>query len=381
MADYVSTLTGSQIDAALTDMAYHNSEAYAVGERDGVAVDSGDVAYHNNAKYYAQIATSTVSPGDIGDAVRWDTDQSTVLTDTNKAQARANIAAGCTNPNLLDNPWFTVNQRGTGTYPLTTAAYFIDRWKSSGGNTLTINTNGIKMVSGTGTHQNLIQANPVIEGLLGKTVTASVMSQTGVISSVTFTLPSSISSGSLYDGGSVTVDGVALKVHIANTYSGLPSGYAFWLYSSATAQTVTYRAVKLELGTVSTLANDTPPNYAEELAKCQRYFVRFAPTAYTTVWNGVCINTSTFAFNITTPVPMRVSNNMTISFTGTLDFVEQTTSGAALRSVTGLTVYVPVSNSNLLRVLATTASTLGTNNLGCIYTYAYTPVIDISADL
>lgn len=35
-----------------------NSEAYAVGTRDGVDVGSGDPAYHNNSKYYAEQAGS-----------------------------------------------------------------------------------------------------------------------------------------------------------------------------------------------------------------------------------------------------------------------------------------------------------------------------------
>lgn len=33
-----------------------NSEAYAVGTRNGIPVVEGDVAYHNNAKYYAEQA-------------------------------------------------------------------------------------------------------------------------------------------------------------------------------------------------------------------------------------------------------------------------------------------------------------------------------------
>lgn len=53
---YQSTLTGEQIDAALLDMAQHNSEAYAIGKRDGTDVGSSDPTYHNNAKYYAEHA-------------------------------------------------------------------------------------------------------------------------------------------------------------------------------------------------------------------------------------------------------------------------------------------------------------------------------------
>lgn len=56
MADYISTLTGPQMDAALLDMANHTSEAWAVGERGGSPVASGDGTYHNNSKYYAEQA-------------------------------------------------------------------------------------------------------------------------------------------------------------------------------------------------------------------------------------------------------------------------------------------------------------------------------------
>lgn len=54
MADYVSTLTGSMMDVALTDMAQHTSEAWAVGKRNGIPVEEGDPTYHNNAKYWAE---------------------------------------------------------------------------------------------------------------------------------------------------------------------------------------------------------------------------------------------------------------------------------------------------------------------------------------
>lgn len=56
MADYVSSLNGSQMDSALMDMAEHNSEAFAVGERNGVPVDADDVTYHNNSRYWAEFA-------------------------------------------------------------------------------------------------------------------------------------------------------------------------------------------------------------------------------------------------------------------------------------------------------------------------------------
>ena len=56
MADFISSLTGVQMDVALMDMAEHNSEAWAVGERGGVPVEPNDPTYQNNSKYWASFA-------------------------------------------------------------------------------------------------------------------------------------------------------------------------------------------------------------------------------------------------------------------------------------------------------------------------------------
>lgn len=43
------------------ETAASNSEAYAIGKRNGTDVTSGDAAYHNNAKYYAEQAATSVA--------------------------------------------------------------------------------------------------------------------------------------------------------------------------------------------------------------------------------------------------------------------------------------------------------------------------------
>lgn len=58
---YVSALTGPEMDAALLDMAQHNSEAWAVGTRNGAAVSSSDETYNNNSKYYASEAEAAAA--------------------------------------------------------------------------------------------------------------------------------------------------------------------------------------------------------------------------------------------------------------------------------------------------------------------------------
>lgn len=98
MAQYQSALTGPEIDAALQDMAQHDSEAWAVGTRDGAAVSSLDVTYHNNAKYYADEASGAAAraeaavPAGTSGAVFFD--QAQTLTTSQQEQARSNINAG-----------------------------------------------------------------------------------------------------------------------------------------------------------------------------------------------------------------------------------------------------------------------------------------------
>lgn len=58
---YVSALTGPEMDEALLDMAQHNSEAWAVGTRNGAAVSSSDDTYQNNSKYYATEAEAAAA--------------------------------------------------------------------------------------------------------------------------------------------------------------------------------------------------------------------------------------------------------------------------------------------------------------------------------
>lgn len=109
MAKYQSSLTGPEIDAALTDMAQHDSEAWAVGQRDGSAVTSLDITYENNAKYYSDNAMGAAAraeaavPAGTAGAVFFD--QAQTLTDAQKAQARTNIGAGTINSsNVIQTP-------------------------------------------------------------------------------------------------------------------------------------------------------------------------------------------------------------------------------------------------------------------------------------
>ena len=328
MADYISALTGVQMDQALLDMAEHNSEAYAVGERNGIAVAPDDVTYHNNARYYAQIASSQIV-GDASSAVRWDTDQSEALTSAQKAvarnnigaasdsdvvkitsqtltsaeqeQARANIMAGGSNPNLLDNPWFTagdvVNQSGFSSSG--TEGYTVDRWKLLRSNivTATLGNDGMTISKSTTGYAFFAQyIGRAID--LEANYTLSVMTSDGQVYSATRKFVNGTSSETYVSIGGMNV-GLGL-------YGKDTTPHAALYFGTSQTGSLTIKAIKLELGSVSTLANDTPPDYGEEFLKCLRYFQRIkASQTYCPIGTGLGASSSTCYVFVPLPVPLR----------------------------------------------------------------------------
>lgn len=185
------------------------------------------------------------------------------------------IAQAVSNRNLLDNPWFTVNQRsfssasGDGTSAYST--FTVDRWKfivnENRAGSIQLNNDGTITVTSTSAvvyFAQEIERDNFSKFLDGKELTLSVMLSDGTILSGTkkLTLNSSASINIITtdDWGARLFSNSATRIQVAID-----------IYSS---KSVTIKAVKLELGSVSTLAQDTAPNYQQELAKCQRYFQR-----------------------------------------------------------------------------------------------------------
>lgn len=391
MADYRSTLTGTQMDQALLDMAEHNSEAYAVGERNGIAVASDDVTYHNNARYYAQIASSQIV-GDASSAVRWDTDQSEVLTDAQKAQAReninaasdsdvvkitsqtltsaeqaqarANIMAGGSNRNLLDNGWFTVSQRQITTPSSPISGYPADRWY---GTYSAVTSDGVTLPA-----QNAVDLYQKLEpdlcaALVGKTVTVSTLEQDGTISTYTLVFPA-YGSG---EGGNYNM-GNGIGCFVQNI-----SGYQRVRFRISDQRTTPFalRAAKLELGSVSTLANDAPPDYGEELAKCQRYFLRLYDSNYTYLPAGYGIFSNGTVARIFFPTPVSMRKVTSVSFGGA---TLQIAGAGAIYTVTALSVQETAANGVMVQATANSSLTLYQPYFIVLNANGY---IDLSADL
>ena len=159
------------------------------------------------------------------------------------------------NPNLLINPDFKINQRGVTSY--TSNGYTVDRWKinsgtvnaSSSGITVTLNSKG----------QFIQQFENTLSGT--HTATIKVTSITGdcVLSIGTHSLQ-------LNKAGTFTI-----------TENGSISGISLYKNTAGTC-TINVEYIKLEQGSVATPF--VAPNLAEEFVKCQRYYYKFKVLKY-----------------------------------------------------------------------------------------------------
>lgn len=297
-------------------------------------------------------------------------DSATSLTDAEQAQARANIGAGASNRNLLDNGWFTVNQRGQASYS-THQAMTVDRWRLysySGATVITPTSDGITIDYGANGGDALYEVVPKEELIDGETYTFSAMMQDGTVESTTFTLTF---------GSTAIIDyATEFRFHIIpNWGTGVMFGF---LNRTNSASTVKLRAAKLEKGAFSTLSNDTPPNYAEELAKGQRYAIQLATssTSYGEIGFGTASTVSRAVVFVPLPVSMRTQPTKTLS--GTWKLV---TSGNWQDGISVTAITVNNISANGVSLYADVASGL---TVGQFYKLAYipsNPSLLLSADL
>ena len=264
-----------------------------------------------------------------------------------------------TNPNLLDNPWFTVNQRELTSY---SAGYSVDRWVVTSNASINVLSNGIELTT-TVNRWGLEQR--CVKNLIphGTKVTFSALIDDGEIVQGSFVWNGS--SVNLYPNGSA----VGLEINTA------PAAYDRWYVCNTVASTHTIHAVKIEIGSVSTLANDAPPDYGTELAKCQRYFVRMSVGTSQYYPVGLCVwaNGTTGRFAIYTPATMRTTPT-SISFSGNV-YVR---GNGMSTTVTTFGALSAVANGVLANVVCSSALTADYAYGLVLMSGAY---IDLSADL
>lgn len=168
------------------------------------------------------------------------------------------------NRNLIDNGWFTVNQRGESEY--SSRRYGFDRWYVYD-KTLT-GLNKVSILNNVITTYNLTEVRQMLDddamrNIIGKTVTLSVLLSDDTIEYKTFTIGTSASWTE-----SLSVSPVRMVRYNGKFY--ICAGYL------SSQKTFSFKALKLEIGDGSTLHLDCAPNYADELLRCQRYFVRYS---------------------------------------------------------------------------------------------------------
>ena len=215
---------------------------------------------------------------------------------------------GASGLNLLDNAWFTVNQRGKTSYT-GTGAYSLDRWKRSSARTeVTVGDGYITLASSSSATNNSYFFQPVEwERFNGATdLTISILYADGHIETAT----------GVYNGTSTAIQAAAYQ----NTYIYLEynsgwseAGPVFVIKTSYPSKSTNIRAVKLERGSVSTLANDGPPDYAAELLKCQRFYqqLEMTNTGAFAVLN--CYSSTQAQGTIMLPIPMRASPSVSVT--------------------------------------------------------------------
>ena len=257
-----------------------------------------------------------------------------------------NFSSAGSNRNLLDNPFFTINQRGQASY--TGAVFGVDRWTMAGASGSVVVNSGYLTISN-------VAGSPYLQRLarelkLGKTYTASILLNDGTVNSVTFT--TSTQKEYVYQLGNYYFELDARSAYAPN--------YRFMIYGNST-WTMDIVAAKLELGSVSTLANDVPPEYGTELAKCQYYCPVIDFPTYGSIAVGYATSSTTAYFIISLPANIRTLPTMTYS--GSLRvFVPASNSSI---SVSGLAVAGSANTpcSNQIALSATVASGLTAGQL------------------
>ena len=310
--------------------------------------------------------------------VRYDSQS---LSDAYKLQARTNIDAAKsdahTNPNLLDNAYFVgggsqlgdgifpINQRGQTSYTVT--AVQLDRWhifSYSGGIVMTLAAAGMNLHLGTNAGDEIAQIIPSNMVEVGETYTFSVQYQSGDIRTLTFVFSSS----------TIIESADQFRFHIIPSWGG---GAFFGILNKgdAAARDLQLRAVKLEKGTVSTLANDPPPDFGEELRKCQRYFTRLQTGIQHSIFGtGVVEAGNIVACAFELPTVMRVSGTASAVVNNLYGY-----DGSNTYTVSGVYAFRQSGATPIASVWCGVTATAGTwlqirGNDGSAY-------IDISADL
>lgn len=169
------------------------------------------------------------------------------------------------NPNLLINPDFKINQRGLTTYS-GTSAYSVDHWFRNSEATMNIAENGITLTYSGTSNPSVFQRIENTNRLSGKALTFSACID-GTVYSCTNTLPL-LFTGSISYWAFSRLDGEISTPNntVPHIRMQILSGNLLCVLNNVSG----CEWAKLEIG--STATPFSPPDPATELIKCQRYY-------------------------------------------------------------------------------------------------------------
>lgn len=228
------------------------------------------------------------------------------------------------NPNLLINPDFRINQRGQSTYSSNapdSILFTADGWRKENNCTVSINSSSASILCMGSSNNGFYQKCDKV--LNGYTVTYSIKAS---------------GRGTLRFGIWKTNLKQVVLTDVPTVYSftftcGSDASFGMWL--STTQEYATIEWAKVEYGSLATPF--VPPDPAVELLKCQRYYwdsgkgVYGAPGAYSVSSSDmISLGDGTKAgfCNVRFPTEMRIKPTVTIvSYDGTKNAVSNWTSG------------------------------------------------------
>ena len=255
-----------------------------IGDLYGVGPSGEMYAYVWDGEKWAKGQTLSAAAGAVSSVFGRAGDVTAQAGDYTAAQVGAvdgatgqSSAVRISNRNLLDNGDFRnpVNQRGQTSY--TGSRYGIDRWRVSTNNStaaVSVGDGWINFTSdASGTYINF---SSTVEKVQPGNYTLSFLVDDHTKAQQIYVQGGN--SSNVFDSNLLT-----MTFSVAET-----SAITVGIQKKAASSTLKIYAAKLELGSVQTLAhqengvwvlNDPLPNYAEELAKCQRYYQLYTSAA------------------------------------------------------------------------------------------------------
>lgn len=243
-----------------------------------------------------------------------------------KAASEYLTSKSVSNPNLLINSNFAINQRRITN---TTNAYFYDRWYANGAVNATPITGGIQFTS-TVSWNGVQQQIEVNKGFANKKLTFSFdLAITGGDVPTFFVQVARTRSGTRTAIVEKYIDGTSISTRYSITGTVMSDildtdTIMVIIWSRYANQTISISNTKLEFGDTAT--EYIPPDPATELLRCRRYFgdysIHFGSVYDSTGGKNYGIGYSTF------DTPMRVTPTLTLRTSGKNNMIKDLTTGS-----------------------------------------------------